>query len=156
MPDDTRMTAFLALSAELTGFPSVRLRGTGMAQDYLDTLDDVVGEPLTRDLLEAHADLPADPPARRAAMRASVLADERLGPLARNIIKLWYVGTWYELPAAWRAAFGARPRDVTFVVSPTAYTEGLLWPTVDANPPGAKGPGYGTWALPPTIPVIER
>jgi len=154
---DLDRNAFLGLSAELTGFPAVRLTGTGMAHDYLDAVCAVVGRSVVADLLDAYLALPAEPADERAAaMRASVLADERLGPVARNVIKLWYVGTWYQLPGSWRQVFGARPRDVTFVVSPMAYTEGLLWPAVDANSPGAKAPGYGTWALPPMLPDIEK
>jgi len=38
-------------------------------------------------------------------------------------------------------------------VSPASYTEGLLWPTIGANPPGAKAPGFGTWAYPPVLDV---
>ena len=44
-----------------------------------------------------------------------------------------------------------RGHDSTHVVSPTSYTEGLLWPTIGANPPGAKAQGFGSWAAPPTI-----
>jgi hypothetical protein len=64
------------------------------------------------------------------------------------------VGAWYPLPAAWRGTFGELEKDTTFVVSPAAYTEGLLWPTIGANPAGAKGPGYGTWSVPPRIPKV--
>lgn len=155
MPDrvDTLGT-FLTLSSELTGFTQFRLTGTGMAGEYLQAATSVVGDDVVRALLEAYIRLPdTDTGQREAAMRATILSDELLGPIARNIIKMWYVGTWYELPTAWREAFGAHDRDSTFVVSPVAYTESLLWPAVDANPPGAKGPGYGTWAYPPQIPA---
>ena len=40
----------------------------------------------------------ADGTARPAAAAPGSLSDERLGPMARNIVKLWFVGTWYELP----------------------------------------------------------
>jgi hypothetical protein len=39
------------------------------------------------------------------------------------------------------------------VVSAASYTEGLLWPTIGANPNGAKAPGYASWAQPPRIPA---
>ncbi|HYO83919.1 MAG TPA: hypothetical protein VES20_21125, partial [Bryobacteraceae bacterium] len=45
--------------------------------------------------------------------------------------------------------------NVGFMVSAAAYTEGLLWPAIGANPPGAKGPGYGSWALPPRVPGLQ-
>ena len=72
--------------------------------------------------------------------------------MARNLIKLWYVGIWYELPRAWIEAFGARAANITFMASAQAYTEGLLWPSIGANPPGAKAPGFASWVGPPQIP----
>lgn len=152
----TTLDDFLGFSAELTGFSPFRLTGTGLAPAYLDTVVHVVGSPLLARLLEAYHRLPDDDAAaRNAALRADILADECLGPVARNIIKLWYVGIWYQLPMTWRDSFGIREADSTFVVSPVAYTEGLLWPAAGASPPGSKGPGYGTWALPPRLPVDE-
>ena len=74
-------------------------------------------------------------------LRRDVFSDLRLGPVARNIIKLWYVGIWYELPPEWIDAFGAREKNYTFMVSASAYTEGLLWPADRRQPPGRQGPG---------------
>ena len=145
---------FLSLSVVLTGYSRFRLLGTGQAQLYFSTLTDVVGEATVAELLQAFqrvrhgADNDA---AFEPRLRAEILSDEKLGPVARNAIKLWFVGVWYQLPPEWREAYGMREKDVTFVPSPAAYAEGLLWPTIDANPSGAKGPGYGTWALPPRI-----
>jgi hypothetical protein len=148
----TRLERFLAFSADVTAFSVFQLRGTGQAEAYLATVVDVVGEALVDELLERHARLPDGD--REDLLRREIFSDEQLGPIARNVVKLWFVGIWYELPAAWREAFGARERDVTFTVSATAYTEGLLWPAIGANPPGAKAPGYGSWAAPPRIPAI--
>jgi hypothetical protein len=67
------------------------------------------------------------------------------------VIKMWFVGTWYQLPQEWRDVHAAREPDSTHVVSPASYTEGLLWPTIGANPPGAKGQGFGSWVGPPTV-----
>ena len=161
MPSDkTYLQDFLALSAIVTGFTTFRLLGTGQAESYLSTVIDVVGEDLVAELVgkfgRVRDEAEGDDDVMESLLRAHVFSDEKLGPIARNLIKLWYVGTWYQLPAAWRDTFGARTRDTTFVVSPVAYTEGLLWPAVGANPPGAKGPGYGSWADPPRIPDAER
>jgi hypothetical protein len=113
---------------------------------------DVPVDELLRRYRRISEDAGPDLERRDRSMRAEIFSDERLGPIARNLVKLWFVGVWYQLPSAWRDTFGTSERDVTFVVSPAAYTEGLLWPTVGANPPGAKAPGYGTWAEPPRIP----
>ena len=146
---------FLSLSETLTGFDAFALRGTGQAQAYLDTLTRMVGSEIATDLTSAHASARDragdDAAAFSSAMRANILSDPRLGPVARNLIKMWYVGTWYEMPRAWRDTYGTAEGSESFVVSPQAYTEGLLWPAVGANPSGAKPFGYGMWAMPPRV-----
>jgi len=149
---------FLALSSALTGFSAFRLEGTGQTEAYLTTMSNIVGEATVDALVTVHRRVVEATGGEAAelerGLRRELLSDAKLGPVARNLVKLWYVGTWYELPAAWREAFGASPRDRTFVVSPEAYTEGLLWPAVGANPSGAKPLGYGTWAKPPRIETV--
>ena len=159
MTGDARLERFLAFSSAVTAFSTLQLRGTGLAGQYLSTVDDVVGEDVTDSLLAAFAGAAQsasdDPAALERLLRRDIFSDDKLGPVARSILKLWYIGTWYELPPAWTEAFGARERNTTFVVSPAAYTEGLLWPAIGANPHGAKAPGYGSWAGPPQIPDVD-
>jgi hypothetical protein len=154
----TRLENFLAFSADVTAFSRFELQGTGQAQEYLDTVMHIVGATIVDRLLDLHASTVAaaagDGAARDDLLRRDVLGDPQLGPVARNIVKMWFLGIWYQLPREWTEAFGARPNDVTFVVSGAAYTEGLLWPAIGANPPGAKGPGYGSWASLPQIPAL--
>lgn len=151
--DHNRMEVFLAFSSAVTGFSVFRLTGTGRGEEYLQAVTGVVGEEAVDDMLERFRRVAgAGEGERDRLLRAEILSHGKLGPIARNIIKMWFVGTWYQLPVDWRDTFGTSERDVTFVVSPAAYTEGLLWPAVGANPPGAKAPGYGTWADPPRIP----
>jgi hypothetical protein len=145
---------FLALSAEITAFTTFDLLGTGMADAYLAAVIDVVGEATVEQLLDAWERVRRAGQDLEENLRREIFGDEKLGPIARNIIKLWYIGTWYQLPYAWTQTFGALEKDVTFVVSPDAYVEGLLWPAIGSHPPGAKAPGYGSWATPPVIPAI--
>jgi hypothetical protein len=153
----TRLERFLAFSADATAFTRFELQATGQAQEYLDTVVRIVGATIVDRLLDLHASVVAatagDGARRDDLLRRDILSDPQLGPVARNIVKMWFVGIWYELPREWTEAFGARPGDVTFVVSATAYAEGLLWPAIGAHPPGAKAPGYGSWAFPPHIPA---
>ena len=155
MTDDELMAAFLTLSATLTGYSRFRLLGTGQAEPYLATTRRAVGDDVLQALLntssEVEHDAAGDELALDRGLRARILSDDRLGPIARNVIKMWFIGTWFQLPQHWRDAHAAREPDTTHVVSPASYTEGLLWPTIGANPPGAKGPGFGTWAQPPVI-----
>jgi len=141
------------LSEELTGFSALRLHGTGQAEEYRATIADVAGADVLDALLDAWTRIREE--ADRGddigdLLRRDVFGDPRLGPIARNVIKMWYVGAWYELPKEWSDAYGVRER-ATFTVSPTAYTEGLLWPAMGTNPPGAKAPGYASWTGPPRI-----
>ena len=150
------MQVFLALSSELTGFSVFDLRGTGEADAYLATVSAVVGAEVLGELLDAHGELVGTGDERARQIRSRILGDPKLGPVARCIIKMWFSGTWYALPAAWGAAYGHPENNETFTVRPSAYTEGLLWKTIGANPAGAKAPGYGSWAEPPRIPDPEQ
>lgn len=153
--DSGRFEDFLTLSAVVTGFTTFHLRGTGQVGLFLATVDDIVGEEIVGELLESFAgvahDAGADEAALKRGVRTHILSDAKLGPVARALIKLWYVGTWYELPAEWRESYGQDDKDHTFVVAASAYTEGLLWPAIGANPSGAKPFGYGMWATPPRV-----
>ncbi len=148
------MPGFLDLSVALTGFSTHALRGTGQADLYLDTAVEMAGDGAVADLIGAFvscevADDDADATDRH--LRYCVLSHACHGPLARTLIKLWYVGTWYCLPRDWHAAFGGSAQDRDHIPSPGSYTEGLLWPAIGANPPGAKPFGYGMWAHPPRV-----
>ena len=146
---------FLVFSSEITAFSTFELQGTGLAEDYLNAVVSVIGQPNLDELLNAYSAIEvSDPQLREKLLRRDIFGDEKLGPIARNIIKLWYTGVWNELPHAWTDKYGALEKNVLFIVSAAAYTEGLLWPAIGANPPGAKAPGYGSWALPPNIPVV--
>jgi hypothetical protein len=150
MTADSLADRFLSFSSEVTAFTVFDLRGTGQAESYLSTVVRVVGEQTLTELLDAYAGTARQP--RR--LEADIFGSEKLGPIARNIIKLWYVGVWYSLPPAWIDRFGALEHDGTFTASAGAYPEGLLWRATGANPPGARAPGYGSWAHAPTFPPI--
>jgi hypothetical protein len=155
MTDRDTLTAFLALSEDLTGFSAHRLKGTGLAETHLAHAAQRLGAAALADLLAAHAAAraeSADDAALARTLRHRILSDPRLGPPARSLLKLWYVGVWHALPPEWHAAHGGALDDTDCVPRPAAYTEGLLWPAVGANPAGAKPHGYGIWARPPRIP----
>ena len=142
--DHELLQPFVTFSASVTAFSEFDLLGTGQAEAFLETVQDQVGKETLRGLLDACGPLGED-----------------LGLLAKSIIKLWYAGIWYEpegtgADAAQRGVPRQRRpdqdgREAPFVVSSAAYAEGLLWRAIGAHPSGAKAPGYGSWALPPTI-----
>jgi hypothetical protein len=158
MPNDPRLDRFLNFSSDVTAFRTLELSGTGQVGPYLEAIDAIVGAAVMDELLAAYEDLrrldDVGHP-RTAALRKTIFGNQKFGPIARGIVKLWYVGTWYALPAEWHAEYGPKPDDRTFVVSTSAYKEGLLWPAIGAHPPGAKAPGFGSWKNPPRIPLFD-
>ncbi|MDB4729960.1 hypothetical protein OAF58_00575 [bacterium] len=151
------LSDFIALSEILTGFSEFKLNGTGQTERYYATVSNIVGEATMSELLSTYTaliDTSGDDTALiDKKLRADILSSEKLGPIARNLIKLWYIGTWYKLPDAWHAQFESASEDHDFVPHPNSYVEGLLWPAIGAHPPGAKAPGYGTWTDAPNIPA---
>ncbi|GLY29225.1 hypothetical protein [Kineosporia sp. NBRC 101731] len=151
------MDVFLAFSSEVTGFTEFDLLGTGQAPTYHSTVERVVGSQNLDDLLRTYQESVTeldDEQKRARQLGESVLDDPRLGVIARNIIKLWYSGTWFDLSPEWTAQFGVPGTEGTFTASGQAYAVGLLWFAVGSNPPGARAPGYGSWAQPPRIPHL--
>ena len=151
------MEYFLDFSVAITGFDKFHLYGTGQDSLYFSTIRDIVGGDMFGELLQTfhRLDVKAktdnDESVLTQGLRSDILGSEKFGPIARNIIKIWYVATWYQLPDQWREVFGAKEKDETHVVSPQAYPEGLLWSAIGVNPPAAKAPGYGTWSEPPLV-----
>ena len=67
--------------------------------------------------------------------------------LARSIVLLWYLGSWYK------------PDDLknkvasSTVVSPKAYTQGLVWQIAGAHPMGYSNLQFGYWSRDPHDPA---
>lgn len=145
---------FLRLSVILTGFAEYELLGTGMVAPYYDELLRIIGAREAGALFGAVSRVTDGDDER---FREVILDSPRYGPVARNVLMMWYLGTWSQLPREWRNAYGATSYDTDHVVSAAAYREGLVWPAAGTHPMSAKQPGYGSWARPPVLepPVQE-
>ena len=66
--------------------------------------------------------------------------------LARSIVLLWYLGAWYK-PDDLKNKVD-RPQ----VVSPKAYTQGLVWQIAGAHPMGYSNLQFGYWSRLPNDP----
>lgn len=145
--------SFVSLSAVLTGYERVELLGTGLAGEYYSQVLAVVGPDITGDLLDIGTRILHEyghvEAARDAAVRQELLASPKFGPVARNIIQLWYWGSWIQLPPAWRHQYGTSLQDTTHFTSAEAYKQGLIWDAMRSHPQGAKQPGFGSWSLRP-------
>src|SRR6516225_4962892 len=83
-----------------------------------------------------------------AAVNAS---DDDTKFLARSIVLLWYLGSWYK-PADLKtnsATPGTRAGTPSEVVSPKTYTQGLIWQIVGAHPMGNSNLQFGYWSRDP-------
>jgi hypothetical protein len=150
MGDKTRVEttrSFLQLSEALTGYSSADLLGTGLLDTYYNEVRDIVGGRIFGRLLLTWDETSSLRGEHDACTH--ILGNPMLGPIARNIITMWYVGNWTQLPREWRQKYGAHARDLTRVISAEAFQEGLVWDAIGAHPPTAKSPGFGTWAAPP-------
>lgn len=134
------LNAFVALSERLTGYSATELRGTGAVEPYLSTLCRAVPEPVLTELFKAASETTSDD-----ALASAVLTSAAFGPVAQNIIIMWYCGTWQKLDDAWLRAHGAASVD-THVVSANAYLSGLQWKVARAHAPGGNMQGFGAWA----------
>ena len=148
--------AFVAISAVLTGYGRAELYGTGCVREYLHHFRQVLPEKILRAFLEPGPTLYAELDTARddveREVRSYYLSSGMLGPPARALIQLWYLGQWTPLPAKWRNLYGASRFDVTRIISTRAYKEGLVWDAIGAHPMGAKQQGFGAWAIEPPKP----
>jgi hypothetical protein len=77
--------------------------------------------------------------------------------LARSIVLLWYLGSWYEPGDLKKAAVS--PESVhgpikQEVLSAKAYTQGLVWQIVGAHPMGYSNLQFGYWSRDPRDPNL--
>jgi hypothetical protein len=127
---------FAQRCAVLTGFEPYDLLATGMADLYLATAREQVGATVLDAVLSVmEQDLNA-------------LSGTEL-EVARALTYLWYTGAWPRLAPEAHGLLRREAANIEFVVSPDAYTEGLVWRTFNGHPAGAKAPGFATWALQP-------
>jgi hypothetical protein len=75
--------------------------------------------------------------------------------LARSIVLMWYLGSWYQ-PDDLKAL--TRPNPPQFidhtVISPKAYTQGWLWRVIQAHPMGYSDLQFGYWNREPE-PLVD-
>lgn len=124
---------FLKTSALLTGFSTTELKGTGMLEAYYNTiLKNSEKEDVDYFFLDFETllnDPSQTPESIDASIEANFMPDACYGGLTKSIITLWYTGNW-----------------AGNVVSSASYIQGLMWDAAHTHPPGAKQPGYGSWA----------
>lgn len=159
MPE-VRYERFLALCSKLTGQEKFTLETTGVAETYLAFLDTMVSANRVDAILVIFADIQHqtnNPTEQNEFIQARLLCSPEYGDVLRNLIRIWYTATWNPMPNDWVAQYGDGKPNQQLVVSEQAYKQGLVWQAIQAHPPGAKQPGFGSWSHPPAqIPTQNR
>jgi hypothetical protein len=161
-PDpNTDMLTFLLLSEALTGVNKLtlapELTGSNPGFDPINIKDAyftwITGHaaPSTfRNLLQIANDNTASPTDIIAKVNGS---DGDTKALARSIVLLWYLGSWYDPDDLKKnAAPGGRRLFSSTVVSAKAYTQGLVWLIAGAHPMGYSNLQFGYWSRDPHDP----
>lgn len=82
---------------------------------------------------------------------AANASDDNTKFLARSIVLLWYLGSWYK-PGDLKTNSttpGTRAVTPSEVVSAKTYTQGLIWQIVGAHPMGYSNLQFGYWSRDP-------
>lgn len=139
---------FLDLSVPLTGFDRLALEGTGLVDTYFRTLQRQADATELAAFWQAGQHIlrraGQHPALLDALLRVELFPASAFGGLAQNIVFLWYCGQWQPTVDA----PGANLATVKNVSAQT-YVQGLVWLAAQTHPPGAKQPGFGSWARPP-------
>jgi hypothetical protein len=137
---------FINLSAVLTGYDALELKPNNdtqkVAQTYFDTLNNNAPADVLEAMYTTFLGITGD---IEQGVLEQILQNPTFGQLARNIIQMWYTGLWY----------GLYPGESDYVISATAYTDGLVWKAMGAHPMGFSEENFGYWADPPQMPVIN-
>ncbi len=151
--NDAQRTSFVRLSSVLTGYPTSTLAPSldpvDLASEYLAAVKQRAAPATVDQLLTVYASIDratgGDLAQQATPVQQQILADPTLGPLARRIIRLWYVSIWYDAEPPSMFEPGV-------VISMNAYVGGLVWGAAQAHPMGYSELAYGYWASPPAAP----
>jgi Membrane bound FAD containing D-sorbitol dehydrogenase len=146
------MDAFLQLSEVLTGIPRGKLApatdSIGLKQNYFDWVNEKKPAAFAS-LLQIARD---NKDAPQAIIDKSQASDDTKF-LARSIVLMWYLGSWYSPDDLKRLVDEKSARVPLFVphtvISPKAYTQGWVWRVAQAHPMGYSDMQFGYWARDP-------
>lgn len=144
MNESSQTAVFLDISAWLTGYDQTRLQATGLTETYLQKLTDNTTATTLKDFYqqaEKIVKLAASDHAQALNETTSTLMhSSNFDATAQKIILMWYTGQWFEDPSKGGEQINAQ-----------SYVQSLVWPTAEVHPPGAKQPGFASWAQQPIV-----
>jgi hypothetical protein len=149
----TPLQSFVNLSALLTGIAATSLAPSidpkNIKQAYFDFASQQAGATFDQ-LLSIYDANSTKPPAEIADIIFNRSGAD-ICYLARSVMLMWYLGSWYSPEALQQAGTGTPPPD-SVVISAAAYTQGWAWSVAQAHPMGFSNFQFGYWANnPPTL-----
>lgn len=160
---DEDMVAFLVLSAALTGVDIHTLapefsRGSGDILSSDPGIDPIniksayFRQAKTAAAFDKLLQIAKDNRLSQNDIIAKVNASDDTKFLARSIVLLWYLGSWYDPDGLNRASNHPESVDGPItqkVLSPKAYSQGLVWLIAGAHPMGYSNLQFGYWSRNP-------
>ena len=136
----------LEISAYLTGFEKADLLGTGMldpyyrytVKQYVDADDTGTLQSFLMESKVIVEEFGPDESAVINAVKARFLPYAKFNTLVTQLVTMWYTGEW-----------NGEVISIEGYKQGQAYVQGLIWDAAETHPPGAKQPGYGSWAKEP-------
>jgi hypothetical protein len=123
------------LSAVLTGEKNL---AADLAKPYFDRAHAQLGDRLEA-LLQKFDDLIKAGKDPDSAIREDILPDAEVGPAAKVVLLLWYIGGIQNPAGDWEMA------------SADQYYRALVWEAIGAHPPTLSNGYYGHWKYPPEM-----
>lgn len=144
------LDTFVKLSSILTGYPESTLKPGADTQKLSEQYFDTLNKELSTEILEKlNSTFLGIPSPTEASVKAKIIDDTTFGPIAKNIIKMWYLGIWYDLNATPES-------DTSYVISSIAYKNGMVWSTMYAHPMGYSEGNFGYWNTPPNTDIVTN
>jgi len=149
---DSDMATFVQLSEALTGIPAGKLAPStdsiGLKQDYFRWVNDK-----ERAKFASLLKIAKENASSSQAMIEKLQATDDTKFLARSIVLMWYLGSWYtpdNLKQLVDSKSSPTPLPIPHtVISPKAYTQGWVWRIAQAHPMGYSDMQFGYWTRDP-------
>jgi Membrane bound FAD containing D-sorbitol dehydrogenase len=151
------MEAFIQLSVALTGIPAGKLApatdSIGIRQEYFNWLNEKEPAAFASLLNIVKRKIADNKETAPQTMIDELRTNEDTNFLARSIVLMWYLGSWYSPDDLKRLVDEKSSRVPLFVphtvISPKAYTQGWVWRIAQAHPMGYSDMQFGYWAREP-------
>jgi Membrane bound FAD containing D-sorbitol dehydrogenase len=150
------MKSFIDLSAMLTGIAASNLAPSldpkNLKQLYFNQAQQQAGAAFEK--LLSIFNVNAGKPPETIANIIFQQSGNDVCYLARSIMLMWYLGSWYA-PCDLQRTNTSTPPPPSVVLSMDAYTQGWAWSVAQAHPMGYSNGSFGYWANTPKFSLTD-